>query len=241
MNTTTEPSVEVRDDTALDFLPDDYVAARNRARANRLCGALLAIVIVSVAGAFGYAEMSLKSLRAEHETVTADFDRESARLAQLDTLRTQQQSVARRAMLAEALVEGTTRTALLGELTSLLPDGTSLFDLTLASKVRERVKTAEEILAEKQATRSTKPTPAIPQPKHYDVSLKLAGLAYTDVQVAQFISRLGRSPLFDDVNLLVSREFSYDGQLLRRFEVEMAVRPEPLSGPLSSAGSEVLR
>lgn len=232
-----EPSATVTDDTALDFLPDDYVAARNRARANRLCGALLAIVIVSVAGAFGYAELSLKSLREEHAAVTADFDRESARLAQLDTLRKQQQSVARRATLAEALVEGTTRTELLAELTSLLPDGTSLSELVMTSKVREHVKTPDEIIADKQAAALGRPVVPTVEPKRYDVSLRLAGLAYTDIQVAQFISRIGRSRYFDDVNLLVSKEFSYDGQLLRRFEVELVVRPVPLGVSTATASA----
>lgn len=224
MNETELPaSVDAAD---LDFLPDDYIAARARDRANRLCGTLLAIVIFSVAAAFGYAEMSLRSLREQHDQVTAEFDREAARLKQLDTLRKQQQAVSRRATLAEALVERTTRTALLGELTSMLPDGTSLAELTMSSKVRVRVKTPAEILAEKQSPKSQAAPP--PEPKRYDVSLHLAGLAYTDVQVAQFISRLGRSRYFDDVNLLVSREFSHEGQLVRRFEVEMVVRPEPL-------------
>lgn len=231
MNSEEQPAIS--DDSALDFLPDDYVAARARDRANRLCGTLLAIVIFSVAAAFGYAESSLRSLREQHAEITADFDREAARLAQLDTLRKQQQAVNRRATLAEALVERTTRTTLLSELTSLLPDGTSLAELTMASKVRVRVKTPAEVLAEKQAPKG-QPVIAPPEPKRYDVTLKLVGLAYTDVQVAQFISRLGRSRCFDDVNLLVSREFTHEGQLVRRFEVEMTVRPEPL--PEKSAG-----
>lgn len=234
-------SVEIQE-PALDFLPDDYVIARARARANRLCGALLAIVIVSVAGAFGTAELSLKSLREQHANVTAEFERESARLEQLDTLRKQQQAVSRRATLAEALVERTTRTALLAELTALLPDGTSLSSLTLTSRVRERVKTPEELAAAKQASRSGKAVPAVVEPKRYNVALKLGGFAYTDVQVAQFISRLARSRCFDDVNLLLSKEVDYEGQLLRHFEVEMAVRAAPLPDePVATTNTEGLQ
>lgn len=214
-------------DDALNFLPDDYVAARNRARANKLCGGLLVIVILSVAGAFGYAENSLHQLRDEHAKVTQQFEEEATRLKRLDALQKQQQSLARRATLAEALVEKTTRTTLLNELTALLPDDTSLAELSLTSKVKERVKTPEELLAEKQATRNGQPYVPTPQPKRYTVSMHLAGLAYTDVQVALFINRLSRSPYFDDVNLLVSKEFTFNGQSVRRFEVEMTVRDEP--------------
>jgi Tfp pilus assembly protein PilN len=214
----------------LNFLPDDYVLARRRARANRLCGSLLAIVIVGIAGAFQYAERSLEALRAEHAQVSADFQREADRLQQLETLQKQQQILARRAGLAEALVERVPRVELLGELKELLPTNTSLMEVSMVSKVRPVIKTVEEQLAEKRASSDpkAKATPPEPKPKFYDVTLKIAGLAYTDVQVATLINRLTRSRYFDDVNLLVSREFSFDGQLVRRFEVEMRVRPEPL-------------
>jgi Tfp pilus assembly protein PilN len=219
----------MQDDATLNFLPDDYVAARNRSRANKLCGGLLVIVILSVAGAFSFAETSLHQLRAEHAQVTEQFDQEASRLKQLDTLQKQQQSLARRAALAEALVQKTTRTMLMNELTALLPEDTSLAELTLTSRVRERVRTPEELLAEKQSLRNGKPLTPVVEPKRYAVSLKLAGLAYTDVQVALFINRLSRSSYFEDVNLLVSKEFTLNGQTVRRFEVDMVVREEPLT------------
>ena len=225
----------MQDDSTLNFLPDDYVAARNRARANRLCAALLVVVILSVAGAFGYAESTLRQLRQDHVQVSADFEREAARLKQLGALQQQQEAVARRATLAEALVERTRRTMLINELTTLLPDGTSLAELVMTSRIRERVKTPEELLAEKQQARMKSTAAPSVQPKRYNVAMRLAGMAYTDVQVAQFINRLSRSPYFDDVNLLVSREFSLNGQSVRRFEVDMTVRPEPVLPRASEA------
>lgn len=215
----------------LSFLPDDYVARRAKARANRLCGSLLMVTIVSVAGAFTYAQNSLASLKQEHVRVNEQFRLESERLQRLETLQKQQTELARRAKLAEALIEKTPRTDVLSSVKSELPAGTSLVEVIMNSKVRAVVKTPEQILAEKQARKSAKKGAAVvpeePAPKVYDVTMKIVGMAHTDMQVADYINSLGRSPHFEDVNLLVSREFLYQDQSVRRFEVEMRVRNEP--------------
>jgi hypothetical protein len=57
------------------------------------------------------------------------------------------------------------------------------------------------------------------------VSIKITGIAGTDVQVAQFITRLNQSGLVRDVNLVVSEEFKGDGESMRRFQIEMMVSP----------------
>ncbi len=223
----------------LSFLPDDYVARRAKARANRLCGSLLLVTILSVAGAFTYAQNSLAQLKQEHAAVNEQFRLESERLKRLDTLQKQQSELARRARLAESLIEKNPRTEVLASLKEELPAGTSLLEVVLGSKVRPVVKTPEQILAEKQARKSAvkDATTEEPAPKLYDVNLKLAGLAYTDMQVADYINSLGRSRYFEDVNLLVSREFLYQNQMVRRFEVEMRVRDEPKKNDVQTASA----
>ena len=56
--------------------------------------------------------------------------------------------------------------------------------------------------------------------------MKIAGLATTDVQVAQFMNKLSRSPLFKDVNLLISDEYKQGQDVLRKFQIEMTLNPE---------------
>src|SRR5215212_9885173 len=63
------------------------------------------------------------------------------------------------------------------------------------------------------------------QPRVYDVNMKATGIATTDVQVAQFISKLNKSPLLSEVNLVISDEFLQDNQKLRRFQIEMTLNP----------------
>lgn len=208
----------------LSFLPDDYVARRARARANRLCGSLLLVTILSVAGAFTYAQDTLTSLKQEHTAINEQYRREAERLKRLDILQKEQAELARRAKLAEALIEKLSRTEVLESLKSQLPSGMSLVEVLMNSRVKIVPKTPEELLAEKQGKKDVADEV---KPKLYDVTLKVVGMAYTDVQVADYIGALAESPYFEDVNLLVSREVSYQDQPVRRFEVEMIVRNEP--------------
>ena len=63
------------------------------------------------------------------------------------------------------------------------------------------------------------------QMKVYDVSIKLAGLAPTDVQVAEFIRKLNESKLLKDVNLVITDQYDREGEQLRKFQVECMLDP----------------
>lgn len=215
--------------TDLSFLPDDYIAKCSRNRANRLCGSLLLVTILSVAGTFAFAQDKLDSLRQEYANVNAEYQKEADRLKRLDSLQKQQSELARRAKLAEALIEKTPRTEVLDSLKSRLPAGMSLSEVVLSSRIKVVAKTPEQVLAEKQARGSKKSAPAAPEvaPKLYDTTLKVVGMAHTDMQVADYINSLGSSRYFEEVNLLVTRDVTFQDQPVRRFEVEMIVRSVP--------------
>src|SRR5689334_6027551 len=76
-------------------------------------------------------------------------------------------------------------------------------------------------------------TEPVMEAKTYDVTMKLTGLATTDVQVAQFISKLSGSPLFRDVNLVVTEVYQLPNNagiqtneaVMRRFQIELSMNP----------------
>ena len=62
-----------------------------------------------------------------------------------------------------------------------------------------------------------------------EVSVKISGLADTDVEVAHYLSELHRSPLFHDVSLLISESYTVpgkSGKTLRRFQIQMIVNAD---------------
>ena len=76
--------------------------------------------------------------------------------------------------------------------------------------------------------------PPQPEAKQYDVTMKLGGIAYTDVQVAQFIRKLNESKLLKDVNLVITDQLDKDGEQLRKFQIESTLDPNAEMIPADS-------
>jgi Tfp pilus assembly protein PilN len=215
----------------LSFLPDDYLERKARRRANALCAALAVVVMGAIASAFWLTERSMKGVESRAAAVDKTFTEAARSIEQVNKMKAQQQRIVHQAELAASLVERVPRSNLLAEFTNALPAGMSLLDLALESRVKAVAppvpsdpKAARK--AAQQQKQGTGPAgPATAQPVNYDVYLKLTGVADTDVQVAQFMSRLNACTLVRDVNLVISEEFKQGDREMRRFQIEMTQNP----------------
>src|SRR5688500_6806224 len=139
--------------------------------------------------------------------------------------------MAHQAELTSSLLEKVPRSFILAEITNGMPDGVSLLDLHLESKVITTVgapaaKTAFEL--RKAEVEGPKAVPAAPI-RTYDVTMRTTGIAENDVQVSQFIRKLNKSTLLKDVNLMYTDEFApgqKDGPRLRKFQIELKLNPD---------------
>ncbi|MCS7032631.1 MAG: PilN domain-containing protein [Phycisphaerae bacterium] len=212
----------------LSFLPEDYLERKAQRRSNLICAGLFVVVMVAIGAAFTISERAVRQIEAEHAAVEREYAEAARRIQQVQRMQEKQRQMAQQAELTASLLEKVPRTFLLAELTNALPAGVSLIDFTLESKRRivapPPAKTAFE---QRRARREEekKEDPGL-QPRVYDVNMKLTGMAETDVQVAQYISRLNRSPLFRDVNLIISDQFERDGRTLRKFQIELTLMPD---------------
>ncbi len=213
----------------LSFLPDDYLEGKQRRRANALCGGLAVVVLGVIGSTFWHTEKSMKLMQKRQSAVDVDYTDAARRIEQVNEMRSKQQQVVRRAELAATLLEKVPRSNVLAEFTNSLPAGVSLLDFTLDSKERVAPAPAADAktqFEQKKAQLEGKAAAAASTaPKAYDVYLKVSGIAGTDVQVAQFITRLNASKLLQDVNLVISDTYEYQGQTLRRFQIEMMLNP----------------
>lgn len=221
----------MRPDTEVSFLPSDYLSNKTKKRTNRFCSALLLAVIVGTGGAYVWAKNSLDKLTAEHAAVTKQFNEEAERIKRLDELRRQSESILRRAKLADALIEKMPRSEILADIKRAMPEGVALLEFSLDSKQRVKPKASVlQALSEKNAaknknTREPAAPPPEPEPPEYDQTVKLVGVAYTDVHVAQFITNLNADPGFGEVTLLLSKQYEYLKENVRRFEIEFRLVP----------------
>ena len=145
--------------------------------------------------------------------------------------------MARQAELAASLLEKVPRSFVLAEITNAMPPGVSLMDFVLESKKRNLVPLVSSVGAtafenRKQSDAQKKAAAAaaalnqqLAEMKIYDVGMKMTGIAPTDVQVAQFIRKLNNSKLLKDVNLVITDEYTQDGEPMRKFVVECMLDP----------------
>jgi Tfp pilus assembly protein PilN len=205
----------------LSFLPEDYLERKARRRANLLCGALSVLVMGTVGAAFAISERSMHGLDARLAEVDQQYGEATIKIAQVQKLHAAQKQIVQHAELAETLVEKVPRSNVLAELTNGLPPGTSLLEFSLESVQRSAPPPPQ---GANQGAGAADPKKAAPP--GVDVKIRITGVADNDVQVALFISKLNRSNLFKDVNLLISDTFQQDKQALRRFQIEMVLNPE---------------
>jgi Tfp pilus assembly protein PilN len=215
----------------LSFLPDDYLERKAQRRTNAICAGLFMIVMVAIGSAFTYTERSVRAVEREHESVEKRFTDAARRIQQVQQLQDKQRTMALQAELTASLLEKVPRSFLLAEITNSMPRGVSLLDLTLESKKRggaQQVQTAAKPAFEKKSaeTKKKSATPPAQEAKVVDVVIKITGIAGTDVQVAQFITRLNQSQLLKDVNLVISDEHKSDDGAVRKFQIEMLIDPK---------------
>jgi Tfp pilus assembly protein PilN len=214
----------------LSFLPDDYLERKAQRRTNFICAVLFLFVVGGIGGAFAVSEQGRRQLHEEQRSVDRQYAEAAKPLEQFRQMQEKQRKMAHQAELSASLLEKVPRSYVLAEITNSLPSGLSLTDLTLDSKARQTValaaapKTAYEA-RKAEREKKLKGEQEAAAPKQYDVYLKLAGVAGTDVQVAQLISRLSRSRLFKDVNLMISEEHIQKDVKLRRFQIELMLDP----------------
>lgn len=228
----------MRSPQELSFLPDDYLERKAQRRANALCAVLFILTMGGIGTAFTLSEKATKKVDSDYAKIDQEYLGEAKRIEQVRQMEEKQKRMKQQADLTSSLLEKVPRTFVLAELTNALPTGVFLLDFSLDSKARqvavnnpatagmteyERKKAAREA-----ARKGTPTTPQAPQAKLYDVFLKVSGIADTDVQVAQYLSRLSRSALLKNVNLLVSEEYDNkeDGSKMRKFQIEMMIDPE---------------
>jgi Tfp pilus assembly protein PilN len=211
----------------LSFLPDDYLERKAQRRTNVVCAILFLIVATAIGGAFMLSDKALKEARQRNAEASVKYSEAARPIQQFQQLQEKQRTMAHQAELTSSLLEKVPRSFLLAELTNAMPPGVSLIEMKLDSRRRAAPAPPPKSAFEqkREAAAGIKQASAPPPVRQYDVAVKLIGMASTDVQVAQFISKLNGSPMLKDVNLIISDEYATVDEKLRKFEIELMLNP----------------
>jgi hypothetical protein len=212
------------------FLPEDYLEGRAQRRTNLLSLGLFALVLAGITAAAAFGERQRTQVSQLQAQVNSQFEDAAKRLDQLDELQTRKQQMIQKAKVTAALLERVPRTLVLSELINNMPATLSLLEFNLDTRVVTQRITAATAL-DKAKLEAKKKAEALGGDFDVDVpptevGVQIVGVAPTDVQVAQFMTALGRCELFTDLNLVFSEETLLSDHTMRKFRIEMKVNQD---------------
>ena len=227
--------------TQLSFLPDDYLERKAQRRTNVVCAVLFLLVISGLITAFTLRQRTRKELDIAYKRVEEDFIKEARNIDRVKTMQESQKRMAHQAELTASLLEKVSRSYILAELTNSLPTKCKLMDFELSSKARSNaaaVKKVElsqyeknKIARSKGAAPAAEEKPAV-EVRHYDVAIKVTGIAPSHDEVAKYVGALSVSThLFKEVKLVFSEEFAVEEEKVRKFSIELLLSPTAEAKP----------
>lgn len=214
------------------FLPEDYVERKTQRRTNVISLTLFVVVMTGIIGAFLVTDRQRAEIYAHQQQVNSEFQEAAKRLEQLDHLQKRKEQMLRKARVTAVLIERVPRSLILAELINRMPTTLSLLELELKTKaVRTPPSAATQLQKVKQDSRriaqNKKDASGEVEIPDSLATLRLVGVAPTDVQVAQFMTALSRSPMFKDVNLAFSEEVNLgEDQLMRKFRIDLTLNQD---------------
>jgi hypothetical protein len=212
----------------INFVPDDYVQKKESLRANTFYLVLFLIAMSALAGTFAVIKFRQRNALGEQIAVSKRMDEAKKAIAQLEELQNKKKFMMKNVLLTAELVEPVPRSILLAALTNNLPAGASLKVVDIKQVQPVVVSpTAQESkyeAAKKNTAKSADSRASLE--KLLETQIAIEGIAPSDIEVAQYISRLTGSILFEKVSLVQSKESSIDKNLLREFKLTAMLKKD---------------
>jgi hypothetical protein len=205
----------------INFVPDDYVQSNESRRANLMCLVLFSVVMAALGGTFVTIKIRQKACSAEESLVNAKMARMQEAIDKFEELQARRKEMMKTALTTAELLEPVPRSVLLASLTNNLPAGVSLVDLKVIQKDPEgkrnnRGRSSNKYKkAQQDGSSGGKLSPEQRLVTHMDIQ----GMAPSDLQVAEYIERLGDSILLDNIALVESVEKVIDDTSFRHFKL----------------------
>ncbi len=226
----------------LNFLPDDYVKRRRVRRANIVCALMAAGGLLLIGGVVGVTIIRAVAMAASRAAIDRQYEEARLKIKDLNHLEQRKEGLLHKADLSAALLERVPRSHVLGRLTNLLPEETSLTSLSMEPHEMRIESPPPETKADEKAKKSKKKKVAAPTRTETRLRFRLDGLAQTDVQVAEYIGRLASDPLFDTVDLQFSEDFPYEeGITMRRFQLVFLLSKNAAAALLKVPGTAAVQ
>ena len=212
----------------LSFLPEDYLEKRAQRRTNVLSVILFLIVMGGVIAAYYVTNEKRSNVQKLQTHVNEQFRKAAEQLAKLKELQAKKDHMIRKAKVTSVLVERVPRSILLSEMINKMPTNLSLIEMDLESKAvrKPMARTALEAAKNKKKQQGDPNLVDMPEVPEMAVTIRLTGVAPTDLEVSEFMTALKMTELFDSVNLVTSEQTIIEDEKMRRFRLEVTVNQD---------------
>ena len=212
----------------INFVPDDYVQNTESSRTNLLYLVLFGVVMIALCGSFMTIKIRQRACGVKEQIVNTKMGKIQEAIKKFEELQTKRGEMMRTALTTSQLIEPVPRSVLLASMTNNLPQGVSLLKLGLLQK--ESARGLQPASTSKYQSKQAKKAAANAQQVSQELletHIDIEGVAPSDLQVAEYIGRLGNSSLLDNVALVESKEHEVkDGTTFRRFKLTAMLQKE---------------
>lgn len=208
----------------VDFVPTDYKQQRESNRANFLYLVLFSIVMAAIGVTFSIIKVRQGAVESELNAVITKMSQAHDSITQLEDLKNKSKTMMKTMVLTAELLEPVPRSVILAALTNNLPGGVSLIEMSLKEKETTAAATAPVTKGKYQAVGTKTETVAEQPAKSTETDIEIVGIAPSDIEVANFISRLSDSMLLENVSLVESKEHKIEETRFREFRLQAKLK-----------------
>jgi hypothetical protein len=206
----------------VEFLPDWYPKVRQRKRMVALQAWITLILICGLGLWILMAQRNVHAREVELAGLGSDLNQSETELARLEELLELQRKLGQQNGIFIRIGRPVESTRIITTLDQLMPRDMALLDLSLDTE--EAPKPAGTLAARAQQEQQ-----AAQKPESW-LRLRLHGVAPTDVDLAEFLSKVTATPFFKQVELVYSHERQQGGRVMREFEVSFLIDLASLGG-----------
>ena len=203
----------------VEFLPNWYPQLRRRRRVV----ALMAWVTVGLlAGMGSWVAVTQQKIHTRHTRLVqldGELQRSREELKDLDNLVTFEKKLKERAQVLNKVGFHVEAARLLATLDEVMPKSASLLEVSFLTEEKQPV----TLVAAKAAQERDRVADR-------RLNVRVSGIAPTDVEVADFLTKLTGKPFFEDVRMTGSMPRMEAGHMMREFEVYFSMNLNDVTG-----------
>lgn len=216
----------------VNFVPDDYAQGNECRRTNFMYIILFAVMMTALGGSYVAIMIRQRACMASEQVVNERLAKMQEAIKQFEELQTKRREMMKTALTTAELIEPVPRSIVLASLTNNLPKGVSLAKLDLIQKQPDPT-SAPTSLTKYQAAQKTSTQnsgsgddESVNPEKLLETHIQIGGIAPSDLQVAAYIERLGKSTLVDSVALVESKECKVNDNIFRQFKLTAMLKKD---------------